>query len=110
MGHYRSEMGSDLPPSEAEAAAQTKAQALRDRGYSDPIEEGGWTGHTIQPRYVSLARGLALRWHEPCGQAVFDPEAHDRYCPARPTLSPAQEDLHKRSQFWSDASASYGDN
>ena len=82
MGHYRSEMASDWPPREAEVAAQTKAQALRDHGYSDPIEEGGFTGRTIRPLEASFAGGVALRWHKSCGQAVFDPEAHDRYCPA----------------------------
>lgn len=82
MGHYWSEMGDHTPPNEAELSAARGARALRDRGYSDPLEELGMTGHVIRPRYSPLDRDLSLRLHRPCGQAVFDPETHDRYCPA----------------------------
>lgn len=109
MGHYRSEMGGDLPPSEAEIAAAAKVLGLRERGYSDPLTEGGFTGHVIRPGEARFDRDVALRWHKPCGQAVFDPEMHDRYCPATPKLTSEQEALRKDSQFWSDAAASYYD-
>jgi len=53
-------------------------QALHDRGYTDPVKIcGGDKVHLPYPNWK-----LALRMHTPCGQAVFDPDQHDRYCPA----------------------------
>jgi hypothetical protein len=103
MGHYASEIGGGIPE---DVRAAEEAQALRDRGYSDPVKEAGWDS-AICIRYTPR---LSLRLHVPCGQAVFDPDTHDRYCPATVGLTPEQEALRKGVQFWSDADASYGDN
>lgn len=96
----------DETRSPEEVKALEELQALHDRGYTDPVKICG--GDKVHPPYPHWK--LALRMHTPCGQAVFDPDQHDRYCPARVILTPEQQALRKGTQFWSDAAASYGDN
>ena len=100
MGHYESEIGGD---NSRDVRAAEEAEALRARGYSDPIKYQGsemaiCAQHTL---------ALSLRLHKPCGQAIFDPDQHDRYCPARATPSPEQEAVRKGDQSWSGGAASY---
>lgn len=77
MGHYLSEMSGEL--TELELEQSRVAQELYQRGYSDPVSANSHRGKIetqgIDPR--------PLRYHEPCGTAVFDPDTHDRYCPAK---------------------------
>lgn len=80
MGHYWSEMG---PPTPAKPSAEVEeARDLRKRGYTEGIEEMAVTGRHLCAGGGS-DRSLQLRLHRPCGLAVFDPDTHDNFCPAR---------------------------
>ena len=68
----------DETRSPGDARAIEEAKALHDRGYTDPVKICG--GDRVHPPHPYWK--LSLRMHIPCGQAVFDPDQHDHYCPA----------------------------
>lgn len=79
MGHYRSEMVGSPEPTKHDLQLAREAQGMEDRGYSETITDP-YLNVVLSPRFD---RGKGLRHHRPCGQAVFDPDVHDKFCPAR---------------------------
>jgi hypothetical protein len=79
MGHYASEMGYEAPLSKPERESREVKRELGERGYVGPAVKH--YGDTIHLSEMYNSPGLLL--HKLCGAAVFDPDSHDQYCPAR---------------------------
>lgn len=79
MGHYRSEMVGISEPTEHDLKLAQEARSMDERGYSEAVTDR-YMGVVLSPPFE---RGKGLRHHRPCGQAVFDPDTHDKFCPAR---------------------------
>ena len=78
MGHYLSEMGGgDVEGARRRSEAEA---ALAERGYSSQakVNSASWK---VELYYQGIQN--TLRLHAPCGTAVFDPDTHDKFCPAR---------------------------
>jgi hypothetical protein len=84
MGHYASEMAGQRQETEAEKVRRQRAQDLANRGYVFAVPHqnsiGGQSRVWSGPYWNT--EGKELLDHKPCGQAVFDEEIHQNFCPA----------------------------
>ena len=76
MGHYLCEV---------ESADQTAARISQALEVEELHAAGYYSVRAVGSKitaYPPEGSNQLLYAHKPCGQAVFDLEAHDRYCPA----------------------------
>ena len=79
MGHYGSEMGDPSTAHDEPSLEGVVPLTLAERGYSQ-VRTSHHLSNVVSGRGDDEAR---LRHHHPCGQAVFEPDVHDKYCPAK---------------------------
>ena len=77
MGHYLGEV---------ESADQTEERISRAREVEELHAAGYYSVHAVSGVIAAYPPEGGIQFlylHKPCGQPAFDPDTHDRYCPAR---------------------------
>ena len=68
----------ELDIEEEEFVDRPGAEWMSQNGFSSPAKASSYTG-LVQTYHDG---DHEVRWHFPCGNAVFDPRTHLRFCPA----------------------------